>query len=73
MDKSGLLKEVGRRLKELRQSVGLSQSALSAKCGLARNYVGLVERGVRNPTLVSLARLAEALDVSIRELFIERA
>lgn len=58
----------GLRLVELRNAKGWSQEALSLESGVARSYLGGVERGKRNIALVNICRLAEALEVSPDEL-----
>ena len=63
-----LLISFGERVRSLRHSSGLSQDALADVCGLARTYVGGIERGERNPSLRNIARLALALGVSLAEL-----
>lgn len=55
--------EFGRRLIELRKLRGWSQEQLSLESGLARSYLGGVERGQRNIALLNIIRLAEALCV----------
>lgn len=60
---------VGRRIRTLRQAKGFSQEGLAEKSGLHRTYIGGVERGLRNPSLKSLARLAKALGVGVGQLF----
>jgi len=62
-------KKFGNRLRELRQGKGLSQEALAFACGLDRTYIGGIERGERNPSLVNIYKIAEALGVSVKELF----
>lgn len=59
----------GRRLRELRLARGRSQEQLALETGLNRTYVGSVERGERNISLVNIYKLAEALGVDVKELF----
>jgi transcriptional regulator with XRE-family HTH domain len=54
----------GLRLAEIRKAKGLSQERLALESGLARSYLGGVERGQRNIALLNIYRLAEALGVS---------
>lgn len=51
----------GQRLVELRKTKGWSQERLALESGLARSYVGGVERGQRNIAILNVYRLAEAL------------
>jgi transcriptional regulator with XRE-family HTH domain len=67
--KNGPLKRFGKRVRTLREQVGLSQEALAAKAGIHRTYMGGVERGERNICLRNIIRLAAALGVHPRELF----
>ncbi len=55
----------------LRIASGLSQEALASKANLHRTYIGAVERGERNITLLSADRIAKALDVPLSELLEE--
>lgn len=59
---------LGKNVKRLRRRQRLSQEELAARCDLHRTYVSGVERGVRNPTLQVLAKLATALEVPISDL-----
>lgn len=58
----------GRHLAELRRRAGMSQEALALESGLARSYLGGVERGQRNIALLNICRLAAALSVRPSEL-----
>ncbi len=58
----------GRRLAEIRRAKGWSQEKLALESGMARSYVGGVERGQRNIALVNICKLAETLGISPGEL-----
>ena len=60
---------VARNLRRLRVAQALSQEALAADAAVDRTYVGRLERGLENPTVAILERLAEALESDIAELF----
>ena len=65
-----LVKETfGRRLREVRLDKGFSQEGLALACELDRTYIGGVERGERNISLVNIHKIASALGVKARELF----
>jgi transcriptional regulator with XRE-family HTH domain len=64
-----VLARFGKTLRELRTERGLSQDELAARAGLDRNYIGMIERGERNPAIVNVVKIAEALDVAPSELF----
>lgn len=57
------LKLFGAKLAELRKRRGWSQERLSLESGIARSYVGEVERGQRNIAVVNICRLADSLGV----------
>jgi transcriptional regulator with XRE-family HTH domain len=61
----------GQRVRELRAEKGLSQEALALACDLDRTYIGGIERGERNVSLVNIQKIAEALEVPARDLFSE--
>lgn len=58
----------GRRLAELRRAKGWSQEKLALESGLARSYLGGVERGQRNIALMNICKLADTLGVTPAEL-----
>jgi transcriptional regulator with XRE-family HTH domain len=51
----------GKAIRKLRKAQGLSQEELAAKANLHRTYIGDVERGVRNISIVNMGKLADAL------------
>lgn len=66
-----LKKAFGMRVRKLRTKKALSQEALALASGLDRTYIGGVERGERNISLVNIHKIAEALDVPLGKLFDE--
>jgi transcriptional regulator with XRE-family HTH domain len=64
-----LLTQVGKRIRNLRENKGISQEVLAEKSSLHRTYIGGVERGLRNPSLKSLQRIAKGLGVKIVDFF----
>mgnify|MGYP002803036353 CR=1 len=60
---------VGKRVKELRNNMGISQEELADMVGLDRTYITSVERGKRNISIVNVEKLAKALQVSLAEFF----
>jgi transcriptional regulator with XRE-family HTH domain len=58
----------GKRVRQLRVERSLSQEGLALQCDLDRSYIGGVERGERNVSLVNIHRIAAALNVEPAEL-----
>ena len=56
---------VGPAVRKHRELLRLSQEELGARAGVDRTYVGQVERGKRNPTMISLQRLAHGLGIEL--------
>jgi transcriptional regulator with XRE-family HTH domain len=72
MDKrreSQIQEHFGERVRELRKQKSLSQEALALACDLDRTYIGGVERGERNISIINIYKIAEALGVDAKELF----
>ncbi len=65
------LRFFGKAVRLRRQRCGLSQEALGHAAALDRTYISGIERGVRNPTLLSIERLAGALECSSAQLVSE--
>ena len=64
--------QVGLNVQRLRREKGWSQEDLAFESGLHRTYVSGIERGVRNPTLLILDKLAKTLGVRPTELLADR-
>ena len=60
---------VGKRVKELRNNIGISQEELADIAELDRTYITSVECGKRNISIVNIEKLAKALKVSLSEIF----
>jgi transcriptional regulator with XRE-family HTH domain len=68
-DVSTVLRDLGRRVAELRAGRGMTQDQLSAKLDVYVQYLQRVERGVENLTVASLVRVADALEAHVADLF----
>jgi len=60
--------EIGNRIRQIRLQRGLSQRKLAQLAGLHHPAVNAVENGRRIPTLITLQKIASALDVSLSDL-----
>lgn len=60
----------GKNLKFLRTQKGISQEEFADRTKLDRTYISGLERGKRNPSFLTLIKLAENLDVTIEKLFV---
>ena len=58
----------GNHLRKLRQEQKLTQEELADKAGMHFTYIGQIERGVRNPSLINLHKIARALGVNAGKL-----
>lgn len=61
---------VGRNVKRIRLGKGLTQEALAEKSGFSQQYISGLEKGLRNPTVITLYELAKVLGVSHMELLV---
>lgn len=67
MDKL-ILKKFGENVKKLRLSLGISQEELAEKAHLHRTYIGGIERGERNVSLINLVKISSALGIPTYKL-----
>ncbi|MEW6618834.1 MAG: helix-turn-helix transcriptional regulator [bacterium] len=66
---SYIKRQLGLRIFELRKQMNMSQSKLAELTDFSDNFIGLIERGQRAPSLEGLEKIASALKVEIKELF----
>jgi transcriptional regulator with XRE-family HTH domain len=71
MREKDIPKAFGLALKKLRQDGGYSQQGLAKACKLDRTFISLLERGERQPTITTIYKVAEALEVTVQQVIIQ--
>jgi transcriptional regulator with XRE-family HTH domain len=66
--KKQILISFGQRIRDLRKERKLSQEELADMTGFHRNYIGMIERGERNPALVNIEIFAKAFEMNLSKL-----
>ena len=66
--KHNILKRFSDKVRRLRKSKGWTQEKLAARTGLHRTYIGSIERGERNVSLINVEKIADALEVPVETL-----
>ncbi len=66
--KKQVLLKLGRNIRNLRLNQGISQEELAFKIDSARNFIGCIERAEKSPTIYTLFRIAQALNIKIEEI-----
>lgn len=69
LDEIEFLRGLGARLRDRRAAKGLTQAQLGEQCDLHRTFIGSVERGERNLSILNLRLIARVLRVPLAELF----
>lgn len=69
MDKTKTLVAFGCLVRRHREKLGISQEELAMRSDLDRTYISGIERGVRNPSLTALVKLANGIDINLSSLF----
>ena len=69
MNKKQVLIIFGNKIRDLRISKGYTQEGLANEANLHRNYIGMIERGEKNITLLNIEKIAKALNTSIKSLY----
>ena len=70
--KTDILKIIAQNIRYTRQSTGISQEELADIAGVHRTYIGMLERSEKNVTVLSLNKIATALNVPIETLLKEK-
>jgi|APSaa5957512622_1039677.scaffolds.fasta_scaffold01951_13 transcriptional regulator with XRE-family HTH domain len=60
---------IGKTLRSLRKKAKLSQEELAEKCNLHRTYIGALERDEKSPTISTLTKIVNALNISMSDFF----
>ena len=68
MARTSSKQKLGNKVRELRKAKGWTQEKLEEHSGLDRTYISDIERGIRNPSLKSLEKLAKALKIKVSDL-----
>ncbi len=63
-----ILLEFGNKVREWRLKQGISQEELADLAGVHRTYIGMIERGEKNITLLSINKISKALKIKIADL-----
>lgn len=62
-------KQLGQRISDYRKKMGISQEKLALLSGLDRTYISGIERGKRNPSILSLQKIINVLGINFEDLF----
>ncbi len=65
--KDQTLVKIGKNLRKARESHGWSQEDLAYECGVHRTYVGSVERGEYNVTILTLKKITKSLGIKVQD------
>jgi transcriptional regulator with XRE-family HTH domain len=68
LDEQSFLRRIGLELRQRRESLNFTQGELADKCGLHRTFIGSVERGERNVSILNLRLISGQLRVSLADL-----
>jgi len=69
--KKDILIKFGKKVREERTKLGLSQEELANRAGVHRTYIGMIERGEKNITLENIERIVKTLRLKLSDFFKE--
>lgn len=67
--KDAILLAFGKRVRDEREKRGYSQESFAEVVGVHRTYIGMIERGEKNITLINILKIANALNMKVKDLF----
>jgi len=67
----GILIKFGKKVRERRVELGLSQEELASRAGVHRTYIGMIERAEKNITLENIQKVCKALNLKIGDFFVD--
>jgi transcriptional regulator with XRE-family HTH domain len=68
MTRKNIQQKLGKKIRTIRVTSGLSQEQLGELTGLDRTYISGIERGVRNPSISNVEKIARALNVKVSDI-----
>lgn len=68
---TNFLSEFGRRMAKVRKAKGFTQEKLGFAVGVSPAYIGFIEQGRRNPTILNIYKISKVLGVSLKDIFSE--
>ncbi|MBR1942878.1 helix-turn-helix transcriptional regulator [bacterium] len=68
MDVKKFYKNLGKRIKVLRENANLTQEQLAEKTGLSIDFIGKIEVNLKHPSIKTLLKFAEVFEISISDL-----
>lgn len=69
--KRDVLIKFGKKVREERTKIGLSQEKLASRAGVHRTYIGMIERAEKNITLENIQKVCKALNLRIGDIFVD--
>lgn len=69
MDEVEVYKNLGKRIKNLREKAHLTQEKLAEKCGISLDYLGKIEVNINKPGLKTIIKISNALNLPIKTIF----
>lgn len=65
-----IIQAFSERVRTFRENIGISQEKLAEKAGLHRTYIGSLERAEKIPSLITIVKIAKALNINISDLIL---